>query len=268
MTKKIFPTLDKSSITKNLNQNFLDYFPEIIIKDQTGSTNDDAKLYLSGQVSEYSVHLAEQQIRGKGRNGKKWISPKGKNIYLSLGWKSPLQYSKLDGLSLSIGTCIAKVLNIHTNDKVGIKWPNDLILNQKKICGILIETLEINESIGVVIGVGINVHMSRDEGEKIDQSWISLDEYSETIHDRNEIISELLNEIFLLTQNFPMKGFESYKTEFENFDLLKSKDCILFADGKEKIVKVIGVNNFGELLVMENSKYLTLRYGEVSLREL
>ena len=268
MAKNLFPALDKSTITENLDKNVLDYFPKIAIKDQTDSTNDDAKNYLSSQDSELSIHLAEQQISGKGRNGKKWISPKGKNIYLSLGWKSPLQYSKLDGLSLSIGTCIAKVLNSYTNDKVRIKWPNDLILDQKKICGILIETLEINKMVGVVIGIGINVHMSKDEGEEIDQSWITLDQFSGVIHDRNEIVSKLLNELILLIKNFPMEGFKGQKPDYEKMDLLQGKDCYIYIDGFEKRVSVLGVNDSGELLVKENSEYLVFRYGEVSIREL
>ena len=100
--KQPFSALKTKKIRNSLNKGILDYLPEIFVLDQTASTNDDAKKYLLEQSSALSVHLSEQQIAGKGRNGKKWISPKGKNIYLSLGWKSPLQYSELDGLSLSV----------------------------------------------------------------------------------------------------------------------------------------------------------------------
>ena len=130
--KQPFSALKTEKIRNSLNKGILDYLPEIFVLDQTASTNDDAKKYLLEQSSALSIHLSEQQIAGKGRNGKKWISPKGKNIYLSLGWKSALQYSQLDGLSLSVGTVLATVLNRYTKNDINIKWPNDLVISQKK----------------------------------------------------------------------------------------------------------------------------------------
>ena len=269
MTNPLTPALEAKRIIKSLDNSLLHFFSKISIKDKTGSTNDDAKKDLPAQSSELSIHLAEQQIRGKGRNGKKWISPKGKNIYLSLGWKSPLQYSELDGLSLSIGTCVARILNKYTDNMVKIKWPNDLLLDQKKISGILIETIEIDKKVGVVIGIGINVHMTEYEGRKIDQSWISLDQFTGVIHDRNEIVAELLKELIFLIKNFPIEGFKMQKSDFEKLDALKGKDCYLQIDGSEKKqVNVLGVNDQGELLVKAGLEYLTFRYGEVSIREL
>ena len=115
MINETFFPLEAERIRNNLKKDILEYLPEIVISEKTASTNDDAKLYLPKQSSELSIHLTEQQEAGKGRNGKKWVSPKGKNIYLSLGWKSPLQYSELDGLSLSVGCIVANVLNSPAN---------------------------------------------------------------------------------------------------------------------------------------------------------
>ena len=130
--KPLFPILKTEQILSNTDEDTLGYSPDIQISEQTASTNEDAKQYLLEQSSALSIHLSEQQIAGKGRNGKKWVSPKGKNIYLSLGWKSPLQYSELDGLSLSVGTVLATVLNHHANDDIKIKWPNDLMIGERK----------------------------------------------------------------------------------------------------------------------------------------
>ena len=268
MINETFLPLEAERITNDLKKDILEYLPEIFISEKTASTNDDAKLYLPNQSSELSIHLSEQQEAGKGRNGKKWVSPKGKNIYLSLGWKSPLQYSELDGLSLSVGCIVANVLNSSANDQINIKWPNDLLINQKKMSGILIETLDLEGKIGIVIGVGINVHMSKEDGKDIDQSWISLDEISEKINDRNELISNLLSELFVLTKVFPIEGFKAYKSNFDKLDLLNGKVCKVISNNSEKVVEVLGVNDQGELLVKENLEYLTLRYGEVSIREL
>ena len=268
MINETFFPLEAERITNNLKKDILEYLPEILISEKTASTNDDAKLYLPKQSSELSIHLTEQQEAGKGRNGKKWVSPKGKNIYLSLGWKSPLQYSELDGLSLSVGCIVANVLNSPANDQINIKWPNDLLINQKKISGILIETVDIEGQVGIVIGVGINVRMSKEDGKDIDQSWASLDEISEKTNDRNELISNLLNELLVLTKIFPVEGFKAYKSNFEKLDLLNGKVCKVTSNNSDKVVEVLGVNDQGELFVKDNSEYLTLRYGEVSIREL
>jgi len=266
--KKTFLPLKAEKIRNNLQNDILDYLPEILITSKTASTNEDAKEYLSNQSSELSIHLTEQQEAGKGRNGKKWVSPYGKNIYLSLGWKSPLQYSELDGLSLSVGSVLATILNLKANDAIKIKWPNDLLINKKKISGILIETIDIEGQVGIVIGIGINVHMSQEDGKDIDQSWIALDETSNTINDRNVLIAMLLDELFRLTKIFPEEGFKAYKSKFENLDMLNGKVCKVTSKDSDKVVEVIGINDNGELLVRENSEYLSLRYGEVSIRAL
>ena len=142
------------------------------------------------------------------------------------------------------------------------------MIHQKKISGILIETIDIEGQVGIVIGIGINVHMSREDGKDIDQSWVSLDEMSEKTNDRNELIANLLNELLVLTKVFPVDGFKAYKSNFEKLDLLNGKVCKVTANNLDKIVEVLGVNDQGELLVKENLEYLTLRYGEVSIREL
>ena len=251
-----------------LEKDLLDSNIEVFISQSTGSTNDDAKNFLSEQSSLLSIHTSEQQIAGKGRNGKKWISPKGKNIYLSIGWLSNLKYSQLDGLSLAIGTILASSLNKFTQNKVGIKWPNDLLIEKKKISGILIETIDLNNQVGVVIGIGINVHMSKEEGKEIDQSWIALDEVTDSINNRNEIIGDIVNKVFQLTSIFNNEGFKAYKLDYESLDLLTGKRCSINIEGIDKTIEVLGVNDNGEMLVKEGSEYLTLRYGEVSIREL
>ena len=251
-----------------LEKDLLDSNIEVFISQSTGSTNDDAKNFLSEQSSLLSIHTSEQQIAGKGRNGKKWISPKGKNIYLSIGWLSNLKYSQLDGLSLAIGTILASSLNKFTQNKVGIKWPNDLLIEKKKISGILIETIDLNNQVGVVIGIGINVHMSKEEGKGIDQSWIALDEVTNSINNRNEIIGDIVNKVFQLTSVFTDEGFKPYKLDYESLDVLTGKKCSINIEGIDKTVDVLGVNDKGEMLVKAGSEYLTLRYGEVSIREL
>ena len=266
--KKDFPSLNKNKILSYLDKNLIDLDADLLISDSTGSTNDDAKDFLADQSNILSFHITEQQIAGKGRNGKKWVSPKGRNIYLSTAWITELNYTELDGLSLATGIVVAKSLNKYANNQIKLKWPNDLLVNNKKISGVLIETIDLDSKLGVVIGIGINIHMNEAEGKDIDQSWVSLDGISNKIHDRNEILGDLISGISVMTEDFSRKGFKAFKADFEKLDLLIGKKCKIEIKGTDKIVEASGINDRGELVVKDNSEYLTLRYGEVSIREL
>ena len=110
--------------------------------------------------------------------------------------------------------------------------------------------------------------MSKEDGKDIDQAWISLDEASKIKNNRNTVVASVLNELFKLIQVFPNEGFKAYKSDFESLNILSGKVCNVNSEDMDKAVEVIGVNDRGELIVKENSEYLTLRYGEVSIRAL
>ena len=256
------------SIKGSLSKTLLNDIDSIIIEDSTESTNDNAKNYLKNQKKLFSVHLAEQQIAGRGRNNRKWISPHGKNIYLSLGWKSTLLHSQLEGLSLAVATSLISSLKEFTSSNLKIKWPNDLLINKKKISGILIETTDSEIGLDVVIGIGINVHMDKSEGSEIDQSWGNLEENSLHKLDRNEIIVSIISKMYELFKDYPNSGFKKYHHVFETHNLLKDKLCKVNVDKETYEGKVLGVNDLGELLLEKNGEIQHLRYGEVSIREL
>jgi len=260
--------LSERSIKGSLSKTLLDDIDSILIEDSTESTNDNAKEHLKTQKNLFSVHLAEQQVSGRGRNNKKWVSPHGKNIYISLGWKSKLLHSQLEGLSLAVATSLVSSLEEFTSSDLKIKWPNDLLINEKKISGILIETTDSEEGLDIVIGIGINVHMDKSEGSEIEQSWGNLEESPSHKLDRNEIIVSIISAIYELFNDYPNSGFKKYRHVFETYNLLKDKICKVVTDKEIYEGKVVGVNEVGELLLEKSGEIQHLRYGEVSIREL
>ena len=262
--------LCKKEITNSLNKDSMELLSRIEIKEQTNSTNDDAKESLKNSSHLLSAHFAEQQSAGRGRNNRKWISPFGQNIYLSLAWQSNLNFANIEGLSLAIGVEIAESLETHTDEVIEIKWPNDLLINKKKLGGILIETSSgKKDSLEIIIGIGINVFMKNEDATKINQDWTSLENYKNRSLDRNLIAANLLNNLVQLTRKFKIIGFDGYKKAFENRNALINKDCEVLANGKvDYHGSVVGVNEKGELLLKRNNEILNLRYGEVSIREL
>ena len=262
------PNLLKESIVKSLSKASIEEMDSIFIEDSTESTNDNAKEYLKNQEGLFSIHLAEQQTSGRGRNKRKWVSPHGKNIYLSFGWKSSINHSQLEGLSLAVATCLIASLQEFTSEQIKIKWPNDLLISKKKISGILIETTDAKDGLDVVIGIGINVHMNESEGSEIDQSWGNLEDNPSYKLDRNKIIGRIISEMHRLFQQYPESGFKNYHHLFESHNLLKDKLCKVELDKGTIEGRVLGVNEAGELLFERNGEIQHLRYGEVSIREL
>jgi|TARA_B100001540_G_scaffold107802_1_gene96858 BirA family biotin operon repressor/biotin-[acetyl-CoA-carboxylase] ligase len=262
------PNLSKESILKSLSKIYKEKIDSIFIEDSTESTNDNAKDYLENQRELFSVHLAEQQTSGRGRNKRKWISPHGKNIYLSFAWKASINHSQLEGLSLAVATSLRSALKEFTSEDLKIKWPNDLLINKKKISGILIETNNSKEGLNIVIGIGINVHMNELDGLEIDQSWGNLEDNHANRLDRNEIIASIIYKMHDLFKEYPKTGFRSYQDDFEAHNLLKEKLCKVEMEKETLEGKVLGVNEIGELIFEKNGEIQHLRYGEVSIREL
>ena len=262
--------LCKKEITNSLSNEALELLSKIEIKEQTNSTNDDAKKSLKNSSHLLSAHFAEQQSAGRGRNSRQWISPFGQNIYLSLAWQSDLNFSDIEGLSLAVGVQIAESLKNDTDKVIEIKWPNDLLVNQKKLGGILIETSSgKKDSLEIIIGIGINIFMKNEDAINIDQDWTSLENYKNKRLDRNLIAAKLLNNLVQLTRNFKTVGFGGYKKAFENRNALMNKDCEVLTNGiVDYRGSVVGVNEKGELLLKRNNEIFNLRYGEVSIREL
>ena len=147
--------LDKEKILSKLS-NELRSKVVLEIFDTISSTNDYLLKEEKSKDKDLKICIAEEQTKGRGRRGKSWISPKFKNIYLSLS--SYLKKEDLSGLSIAVAVSVSIVLRKFNVTSL-IKWPNDLLVGNKKICGILIETTKVDELTKVVIGIGINVNM-------------------------------------------------------------------------------------------------------------
>lgn len=140
---------------------------EVISFIQTSSTNDVAMKLAEKGTKEGTLIVAENQTKGKGCRERKWICPMGTSILASLILRPQIEVKKVGILTLLSAVSIAKAIHKLTNLKVLIKWPNDIIINGKKVCGILTETrLDRNKLNFAVIGMGINVNIHKNQMPK------------------------------------------------------------------------------------------------------
>ncbi len=253
--------LDKEKILSKLRN---EYRSKVVLEvfDTISSTNDYLLRKEKNKNKDIKICIAEEQTKGRGRRGKSWISPKFKNIYFSLS--SYLKKEDLSGLSIAVALSVSKVLT-KINVMSLIKWPNDLLVGNKKICGILIETAKVGELTKVVIGIGINVNM--EYSELIDQEWTSIKLEKKKSVDRNSIITEMINQLCITLNKFEQEEFDYFLKRFTSLDLLKGKEFTLKDKPNETFIGK-GIDNEGLLIAqnLKDQRIVKFSSGEVSLK--
>lgn len=236
--------------------------------DVTDSTNTRAKnLGENGSVHGTLV-VAEQQDAGKGRRGKSWSSPPGTSIYMTILLRPKIEPSKAPMLTLVMAYSVAEAIREKEQITAKIKWPNDLVLNKKKICGILTEmSAEVDYINYVVIGVGINVNMQTFP-EEITRTATSLRIETGEMFQRAELIACVMQKFEEYYEQFIEKGDLSCIQKAYN-DILVNRDreVMVLEPGGGYQAMAIGINENGELLVeKEDGSRETVFAGEVSVR--
>ena len=223
---------------------------------------------IDGAASGYVV-LAEQQSNGQGRRGRSWYSPFASNLYLSLLWRYPYGPAQLGCLSLFIAVAIVRALNKLGIDDVGVKWPNDIYWQNKKLAGILLEMRgEANGPSAVVIGLGLNMAMKSDNidtAENIGQPWSDIETITGSKVERNHFTALVIDSLFDVLNAIPDKQKELIQ-EWQDMDVLNGKEIeVHFAD---KVIhgKALGINSDGALKVLHENKEIVCHSGDVSIR--
>lgn len=243
---------------------------EIYFYEETGSTNTDAKRLGEEGASHGTVVVADKQNAGRGRRGRIWESPAGKDIYFTILLRPGFEPSKSAGLTLVMALSVAQAIEMECGLEAGIKWPNDVVVNGKKVCGILTEmTLETDYIQHVVIGVGINVNLEV-MSEEIEKTATSL--WLES--GRKTARAGLLQEVLRAFE----ENYEKYAADLNLQSMLLDYNAHLV--NRDKQVRVLdpkgewegiarGINASGELLVETAAgERVEIYAGEVSVRGL
>jgi BirA family biotin operon repressor/biotin-[acetyl-CoA-carboxylase] ligase len=235
--------LDKSKILKLIkNKNI-----ELSLFETIDSTNCYLKKSISGK--KIKVCLAEQQTQGKGRFNRTWYSPFGQNIYLSLLYKFEKDISTLAGLSLIISLAIIETLASYDLVQAPlVKWPNDVVINNKKVAGNLVEVIaETNGVCHAIIGVGINVNMLDGKNSGITQEWTSIRKVNQNYFDRNILSATLIDNLIVYLEEFERHGLSYFLKKWKSSDCLYKKEIALKFGTKKILGTVQGINDQGHL---------------------
>jgi len=262
-----YESLSWVSISEQIDGKRLSKIKQSAVVASISSTNDWAMAQFQENRTP-SVCFAEQQTHGRGRNGRNWVSPKAQNIYMSLAWGFGFEPEDLHGLGLVMGVVIVRLLK-HFGINAKLKWPNDVLVNGKKIAGVLLESrIRVKKNINVVIGIGLNVDMQVESAEKIDQGWTDVRreiEFSNYIG-RNKIAGLLLSEVLKACEDYEREGFGLYRDEWEKYDICKQSELeITTSDGVMR-GKGLGISDNGALRVLLDGQEKIFYAADVSVR--
>lgn len=231
------------------------------------STNNIAKQFAQRSVHG-AVFLAEKQEAGKGRRGRSWISPSGTGIWLSLLLKPEIKPTQASMLTLVAALSMSRAIETVTGLKTEIKWPNDIVINKKKVCGILTEmSAEIELIHYVVVGLGVNVNIEEFPQELKEKATSLKLELGKSI-ERASLICVFLSyfeqdyEIFMQKRN--LSGLlKDYNQRLVN------RNCevrVLDPNGEYMGIAISVEENGGLIVKKEGGEYVTITSGEVSVR--
>lgn len=240
---------------------------KIFTYQETKSTNDIASNYACSGEDEGVVIIAESQSQGRGRLGRVWHSPPLKGAYISIILKPDFESEFAPAVSILAALSLAEAVKEFTDEKVQIKWPNDVLINGKKTGGILTELSADNKKINhIIVGIGININQTTDDfPNELKEIATSLAIESKKEINRSELIKRFLT-------HFEIE-YEYYKKDkkLTQIDRIRSLSSLIGKEitlsfGKNQITgKAVDIDSNGALLVLDDEKTHVINSGEVTI---
>lgn len=265
-------SLDATRILDGLDSTSRACVSVLSVVAETTSTQLDA-LAAPAPESGCAIYLTERQSAGQGRQGREWISPAGASIAMSVARRFRCDAAALSGLSLVAGIALAEALNLlpasaaGPSAAIGLKWPNDLVADGRKLGGILINLRASNAGLfDAVIGIGININLPREASPQIDQPWCDLGQIGKTVSSRNALVSALLAALLPALEAFERDGMAPFQLRWQRLDALAGQRVRILDGARVHEGIFAGITDSGALRLRDDGHERIFHGGEVSLR--
>lgn len=260
--------LDADQISTYLSDDLRGTLRSIEILPCTDSTNDRMQERAREMSIDGHIMMAEVQTAGRGRRGRKWETPFGKTIALTLGVSIDMYASAVSCLSLVVGIAVAEALISVGVTGVRLKWPNDVLIDGGKVGGILTELVVATKPVEVVVGIGVNVGSAAFIRQVVDYPVADVCDYVDGPV-RNRLVAELINHVLRQCRFLEENGFTSLKERWMQLDAFRSRDVVITSPSEQVHGKAVGLGSNGELLIeSEDGERRKILGGDVSLREM
>lgn len=257
--------LDAGRIRDQLGDGTRMWLKRICVRPHIDSTNTALmRLGLQRDIDGELI-IAEAQTAGRGRRGREWISPFGRNLAMSLGLRIDRPLREIGAVGLAVGLAVAHALEQLGVRGAKLKWPNDVVLGTRKLCGILIELPAAKEPPCVVIGIGINVGGMSAVASLVDQAVADVTEHVPDAS-RNRLAGLVVDRVYNLCKRFERHGFAGMKPAYDTLHRFHGERVRLVVGTEEVKGTVAGVGLDGALQLQTGVGIRNFIGGEVSLR--
>ena len=260
--------LDKQRIVQSFEDGM---FPGgVHVFDTIDSTNDWSLAEIKNGRQPPFVCIADHQSKGRGRRGRHWVSPPGANIYLSFAWRFELSADKLGLLSLAQGVAVLHALRGININNAWLKWPNDVLIKDRKIAGILVQISGLSaNACKAVIGIGLNYAMPENIAVESGMRWTDVaHSVSDALPGRNIVVAALLREVVDMCRQYQQNEAAIFADIRSELDALTGRDvCVHTENGDQFTGRVLGINQAGELRVKVSGQERIFNSADVSLKE-
>jgi BirA family biotin operon repressor/biotin-[acetyl-CoA-carboxylase] ligase len=258
--------LDGGAVARHLGDMADAYTIQIL--DSVDSTNTALMAAALNGAADGTLICSEHQHSGKGRRGRQWHSVPGGSLTFSLLWRFDNGLQSLAGLSLAVGLAIARAVNRHSRHPARLKWPNDVLVDYRKLAGILVEVQgDMHGAAFAVVGIGLNVRLNEAQRDAVDQAVVDLAEMGVTVG-RNRMLADCLLELHTVLSLFRQHGFSALREEWLALDAYAGKAVALTLPDARNVQGVAsGVDATGAFLLRDSaSALIPYSGGEISLR--
>jgi BirA family transcriptional regulator, biotin operon repressor / biotin---[acetyl-CoA-carboxylase] ligase len=257
--------IDAEEIKKNLHTKIIG--TKLFSYDSIDSTNAFAKTLIGNEPSDGTVIVAEEQTSGRGRFNRKWESEIEKNLTFSVILQPTTQLENIGFLPICTGGVIAKAIEQHLNVKVECKWPNDILIDGKKICGILIESFSLNKSTNqFILGIGVNVNQEIFSDDIINTAT-SLKLVTGKTVDRIKLLTNILSSLDEMYINIQKGNYDQSLNEWKWRSTIFGKDITVIQFDKEIRGRAIRLDNDGGLVLNYEGTEIKVLSGDVTIRK-
>lgn len=262
--------LSAASIREALAPATTDWLRELAVHAHIGSTNTALLDRTDADDVTGRVVTAEVQTAGRGRRGRAWLSPFGRNLAVSIGVAVDRSPAELGALSLAVGLAVRDALLEYGLQQIGLKWPNDVLMQGRKLAGILIELARPDRPAQLVIGIGVNVGCHQAIVGQVEQAVADVTEQVER-PSRNRLLGVLINHVVAVCQRFSAEGFVPFRKRWDAAHHYHGRAVTLTlpaasSPGDAVSGTVLGVARNGALRIASVSGVREFIAGEVSLR--
>lgn len=241
---------------------------ELEVVESTGSTNSLLLQKAVQGAPHGSCVVTELQTAGRGRRGREWHANLGGSLTFSLLWRFNQGAGYLSGLSLAVGVALMRALEQSGVTGAGLKWPNDVLHQHRKLAGILIELQgDMLGPSAAVIGIGLNLKLTDKVLDRIDQAVVDIHSITGAVPERNLVLARLLTHLAGVLGEFEEGGFSRLRSEWRGHHVYHEKPVrLMMPDGSQHDGRLLDVAEDGALLVDTAAGRKRFTSGEISLR--